>query len=79
MQVALPGSGMPHPGELSKAFPGRMLRLSLVPDKGPVNQQWIPPETAAQRSDRLAPCEREMNAKHKIPVVPVGVHAGPTE
>ncbi len=54
--AALPGSGLPHPGGLSRAFPHRMVRLSLIPDRGRVIRQWIAPEPGAKGRPEGCPC-----------------------
>lgn len=56
VQAALPGSGLPHPGKVAKAFPHRMVRLSLVPDRGRVIRQWIAPEKDTEKGPGACPC-----------------------
>jgi hypothetical protein len=47
MDAAIPGSVIPGDKELITLSGNRMIRLSLIPDAGPVRQRWIapPPET----------------------------------
>jgi hypothetical protein len=43
VQVALPGSRMPKDAEFQDIWPGFMIELVLLPDKGPVQRRWIGP------------------------------------
>ena len=65
VQAALPGSGTVQPSELSKTFPARMVRFSLVPDRGRVIRQWIAPKKNAPPSAKSCPCKRKSHTKDK--------------
>ncbi|MFH2096871.1 MAG: hypothetical protein ABIJ16_14270 [Bacteroidota bacterium] len=47
MNIALPGSGPIDNDAIRKEFPGKMIRLILQPDYGPVKIHWLKPEVPA--------------------------------
>jgi len=43
VEIALPGSGHPMDRDISKMAPDKMIRVSIVPDRGEVIQRWLAP------------------------------------
>jgi len=43
VEIALPGSGHPMDRDISKLSPDKMIRVSIVPDRGEVIQRWLAP------------------------------------
>ncbi|MBN2775975.1 MAG: hypothetical protein JXR31_17095, partial [Prolixibacteraceae bacterium] len=41
LSIAIPGSSTVNPAEVAELFPGKMVKLNLIPEQGPIKTSWI--------------------------------------